>query len=104
VVQGQTCKQSSCSSLVVALCVCLSASFAVHCIGPSPDISLDPAVWALPRRLLGAIQKEVAELTSQQDGVIRRYVIEQLMRRIMEYDAEFRREEATSGVGSIAKH
>ena len=38
----------------------------------------------------------VAELTSQQDGVIRQQVIEQLMRQIMHYDGEFRREEATS--------
>ena len=48
--------------------------------------------------------KTVAELTSQQDGVIRQQVIEQLMRQIMHYDAEFRREEATSTVGSSAKH
>ena len=51
-----------------------------------------------------AIAKTVAELTSQQDGVIRQQVIEQLMRQIMNYDAEFRREEATSAVGSSAKH
>ncbi len=38
------------------------------------------------------------------DGVIRRQVIEQLMRQIMHYDAEFRREEATSAVSSNAKH
>ena len=41
---------------------------------------------------------------SQQDGVIRQQVIEQLMRQIMHYDAEFRREEATSAVSSNAKH
>ena len=51
-----------------------------------------------------AIAKTVAELTSQQDGVIRQQVIEQLMRQIMNYDAEFRREEATSAVGSNATH
>ena len=51
-----------------------------------------------------AIAKTVAELTSQQDGVIRQQVIEQLMRQIMNYDAEFRREEATSAVGSNVKH
>ena len=37
---------------------------------------------------------------SQQDGVIRQQLIEQLLRQIMHYDAEFRREEATSAVGS----
>ena len=54
--------------------------------------------------VIDAIAKTVAELTSQQDGVIRQQVIEQLMRQIMHYDAEFRREEATSAVGSHAKH
>ena len=51
-----------------------------------------------------AIAKTVAELTSQQDGFIRQQVIEQLMRQIRHYDAEFRREEATSAVSSHAKH
>ena len=37
-------------------------------------------------------------------GVIRQQVIEQLMREIMNYDAEFRREETTSTVSSHAKH
>jgi hypothetical protein len=46
----------------------------------------------------------VAELTSQQDEVIRQQVIEELMRQIMHYDDEFRREEATSAVGRHAKH
>ena len=54
--------------------------------------------------VIDAIAKTVAELTSQQDGVIRQQVIERLMRQIMHYDGEFRREEATSAVGSSAKH
>ena len=54
--------------------------------------------------VIDAIAKTIAELTSQQDGVIRQQVIEELMRQIMHYDAEFRREEATSAVGSNAKH
>ena len=41
---------------------------------------------------------------SQQDGVIRQQVIEQLMQQIMHYDGEFRQEEATSSVASHAKH
>jgi len=53
--------------------------------------------------VIDAIAKTVAELTSQQDGVIRQQVIDQLMRQIMDYDAEFRREDATS-VSSRAKH
>jgi hypothetical protein len=31
-------------------------------------------------------------------------IVEQLMRQITHYDAEFRREEVTSAVGSSAKH
>ena len=53
--------------------------------------------------VIDSIAKTVAELTSQQDGVIRQQVIEQLMQEIMKYDAEFRREEATSPVRSHAK-
>jgi hypothetical protein len=41
--------------------------------------------------VIDAVAKTVAELTSQQDGFIRQQVIEELMRQIMHYDAEFRR-------------
>jgi hypothetical protein len=54
--------------------------------------------------VIDAIAKTVAELTSQQDGVIRHQVIEQLMQQIMHYDGEFRGEEARSAVGSHVKH
>jgi hypothetical protein len=52
--------------------------------------------------VIDAIAKTIAELTSQQDGTIRQALIDQLMRAIMNYDAEFRREEATSAIGSNA--
>jgi hypothetical protein len=51
-----------------------------------------------------ALAKTVAELTSSQDGTIRQQLIEHLMREIMNYDAEFRSEEATGSSGSIARH
>jgi len=51
-----------------------------------------------------AIAKTVAELTCQQDGVIRQQLIEQLMREIMKYDDEFRREEGAGAIGSNARH
>src|SRR6476660_2815002 len=54
--------------------------------------------------VIEAVAKTIAELTSQQDGFIRQQVIEQLMQQILHYDGEFRREEATSAVGSHAKH
>ena len=40
--------------------------------------------------VIDAIAKTVAELTSQQDGLIRKRVIEHLMQQIMHHDAEFR--------------
>jgi hypothetical protein len=54
--------------------------------------------------VIDAIAKTVAELTSQQNGLIRQQVIQELTHQIMHYDGEFRREEATSAVGSHAKH
>ena len=54
--------------------------------------------------VIDAIAKTVAELTSQQDGVIRQQVVEQLMQQIMQYDGEFRREEASSAIGSSVRH
>ena len=54
--------------------------------------------------VIDAVAKTVAEMTSQQDGVIRQQVIEQLMQQIMHYDDEFRREEATPAAGSHAMH
>ena len=42
--------------------------------------------------------------TSRQDGVIRQQLIEQLTREIMNYDAEYRREDAAGAIGSHARH
>jgi hypothetical protein len=54
--------------------------------------------------VIDAIAKTVAELTSQQDGIIRQQVIEQLMRQIMHHDAEFRREDGEHAVQTYARH
>jgi hypothetical protein len=51
-----------------------------------------------------AIAKTVAELTCGQDVTIRQQLIEQLMREIMDYDAEFRRDAGTAAIGSDARH
>jgi hypothetical protein len=51
--------------------------------------------------VLAAIAKTVAELTSTQTSAVRQQMIEQLMRDVMEYDGEFREEDAT---GSVARH
>jgi hypothetical protein len=55
-------------------------------------------------KFIDAIAKTVAELTSQQDGLIRQQVIEQLMRQIMHYDTEFRREDVAGAIASHARH
>jgi hypothetical protein len=52
--------------------------------------------------VLTAIAKTVAELTSNADQTGRQQMIEQLMREIMHYDAEFRG--AGDTIGSAARH
>ena len=48
-----------------------------------------------PYEAITAIAKTVAELTCSQDGSIRQQIIEKLMREIMDYDAELRRDDAS---------
>ena len=57
-----------------------------------------------PDEVVTAIAKTVAELTCGQDGTVRQQLIERLMREIMDYDAEFRRDAGTSAMGSNARH
>ena len=57
-----------------------------------------------PDEVVTAIAKTVAGITYGQNGTIRQQLIEQLMREIMDYDAEFRREAGTSAMGSDARH
>jgi hypothetical protein len=59
---------------------------------------------SIPDEVIDAIAKTVAEMTSQQDGVVRQQLVEQLMREIMKYDAEFRREDAAGAIASHARH
>ena len=51
-----------------------------------------------------AVAKTIAELTSRQDGAIRQTLIEELMRQIMKYDDEFRREDVAGAIGSHSRH
>ena len=51
-----------------------------------------------------AIAKTVAELTCSQNGTNRQQIIERLMCEIMNYDAEFRREDETRVISSDARH
>jgi hypothetical protein len=54
--------------------------------------------------VITAIAKTVAELTCSQDGTVRQQIIEKLMREIMDYDAEFRQDDATGAMGFGARH
>ena len=54
--------------------------------------------------LITAIAKTVADLTCGQNDTIRQQIVEKLMREIMDYDAEFRREDASGPSGSVARH
>ena len=54
--------------------------------------------------LITAIAKTVADLTCGQNGTIRQQIMEKLMREIMDYDAEFRREDASGAGGSVRGH
>jgi hypothetical protein len=51
-----------------------------------------------------AIAKTMAELTCKRGDTGRQQIIENLMREIMDYDAEFRRENATGATASAAWH
>ena len=51
-----------------------------------------------------ALAKTVADLTCGQTGTVRQQIIETLMHQIMEYDAEFRRKDASGAVISAARH
>ena len=75
--------------------------FAEHAAGPGVSDTVDTDEGD---EVIVAIAKTVAELTSRQDGMIRQQLIEQLMREIMNYDAEFRREHAVGEIGSHARH
>ena len=54
--------------------------------------------------VITAVAKTVAELTSSQDGAVRQNMIEQLKREIINFDAEFRQQEATGVPSSDARH
>jgi hypothetical protein len=54
--------------------------------------------------VITAVAKTVAELTSSQDGGTRQNLIEQLMREIMNYDTEFREQDAMGTDRSHARH
>ncbi len=54
--------------------------------------------------VITALAKTVAELTCSQNGANRQQIIEKLMREIMDYDAEFRHENASGTIASAMRH
>jgi hypothetical protein len=54
--------------------------------------------------VITAVAKTVAELTYSQDPAGRQKMIEQLMREIMNYDAEYRQQDEMGAAGSGARH
>ena len=72
-----------------------------HPVAPSVSGKVDTGE---ADEVIVAVAKTVAELTSRQDGAIRQHLIEELMRQIMKYDDDFRREDAADEVGSHSRH
>ena len=54
--------------------------------------------------VISALAKTMAELTCRQNGANRQQIIEKLMREIMDYDAEFRRDDTSGAIGSVVRH
>jgi hypothetical protein len=54
--------------------------------------------------VITAVAKTVAELTYSLDDAGRQKMIEQLMREIMSYDAEYRQQDELGAAGSGARH
>jgi len=54
--------------------------------------------------VITAVAKTVAKVTCSRDGEVRQHMIEKLTREIMNYDAEFRQEEAMGAPSSDARH
>jgi len=54
--------------------------------------------------VITALAKTVAELTCNQNGANRQQIIEKLIREIMDYDAEFRRDDVSGEIGSAMRH
>jgi hypothetical protein len=71
---------------------------------PAPAGGSDKVDTGEADEVIVAIAKTVAELTCRQDGTIRQQLIEQLMREIVNYDAEFRRDDTVGVTPSHARH
>ena len=67
-------------------------------------VSSDEPDMIDPDEVVTAIAKTVAELTYGRNAADRQNLIEQLMREIMKFDAEYREQEEMGVAGSDARH
>jgi len=80
--------------------------------GEPDTIDTDEVIIALAKTVAdltcsqnGTVRQQIIEtLMRSQNGTVRQQIIETLMREIMEYDTEFRREDASGAVSSVARH
>ena len=82
---------------------CMMVELIEDFFAENPAISGEPDTIDTDE-VITALAKTVADLTCSQNGTARQQIIEILMREIMEYDAEFRREDASGAVTSVARH
>lgn len=67
-------------------------------------VSTDEPETIDTEEVITAVAKTVAELTYSQDAAGRQNMIEQLMREVMNYDAEYRQQDELGRPGSGARH
>lgn len=93
--QGQSEERPCLHCLIVEL---IDDFFAEFPVAPGEPNTVDT------NEVITALAKTAAELTSREDAATRQAMIEQLMREIMDYDAEFRAQDATGADRSQVRH
>jgi len=74
-----------------------------HFFAEYPATSGDPDAVDTDEVII-ALAKTVAEITCGEDAAVRQKIIDQLTREILNYDAEFRRQDEVGGTGSSVRH
>jgi hypothetical protein len=82
---------------------CLMVELIDNFFGEYP-VSADEPDTVDTDEVVTAVAKTVAELTYGQDAAGRQNLIEQLMREVLKFDAEYRQQEEMGTAGSDARH
>ena len=82
---------------------CMMVELIEEFFAENPAVSEEPETIDTDEVII-ALAKTVADLTCSQNSTVRQQIIETLRREIMEYDAEFRRENASGAVSSVVRH